>query len=110
MNILRSVVLTLSLVSIATTAGGCYRGYASASDLESSERGPADCHQSCEDLGMRMAAFVLVQNNVSGCVCEPTNVQGQRSGSIGAVAGGHVVIEAAREQQQQQQQQQTSAQ
>ena len=102
--------ITLSCLILFAQVG-CGRGYASARDLESAERGPAQCGQSCHELGMRMAAFVLVQNNVSGCVCEPVERQaGERTGSTAAVAGGHVVIQAQQDQQRRQQQQQQTQQ
>lgn len=57
---------------------------------------------------MRMAAFVLVQNDVAGCVCEPAQSAEHRSGATAAVTGGQVVIaarkKAAAQRQQQQQQ------
>jgi hypothetical protein len=57
--------------SAALWLSGCATGYQSADALESAERGPAACARSCQNLGMRMSAFVLVEHDVSGCVCSP---------------------------------------
>jgi hypothetical protein len=54
---------------------GCRPGYLRASDLESSGQGPGACAKSCEDLGMRMGALVLVSNSLPGCVCQPIVAQ-----------------------------------
>jgi hypothetical protein len=60
------------LLGLMACAGlGCRPGYLKASDLESSGQGPSACAKSCEDIGMRMAALVLVSNSVPGCVCQP---------------------------------------
>jgi hypothetical protein len=60
-----------TLTLLLFTGLGCRPGYLKASDLESSGQGPAACAKSCEELGMRMAALVLVSNSVPGCVCQP---------------------------------------
>src|SRR5512142_898112 len=52
-------------------ASACYRGYKSAKELDSEDRGPKACAASCKDLGMQMSAFVLVERQTSGCVCSP---------------------------------------
>lgn len=54
---------------------GCRPGYIRASDLESKGQGPAACAKTCEDLGMRMAALVLVGDTLPGCVCQPVTAQ-----------------------------------
>ncbi|MGK3963024.1 hypothetical protein WMF38_02395 [Sorangium sp. So ce118] len=59
------------MASGALVLSGCNRGYQTAAELESAERGPTHCTRSCYDLGMRMSAFVLVDRGVAGCVCEP---------------------------------------
>jgi len=60
-----------TLAFLLFTGLGCRPGYLKASDLESSGQGPAACAKSCEEIGMRMAALVLVSNSVPGCVCQP---------------------------------------
>ncbi|WP_437786372.1 hypothetical protein [Sorangium sp. So ce1097] len=61
-----------ALVAVSALAlGGCNRGYQTAAELETAERGPTHCASSCHELGMRMSAFVLVDRGVAGCVCEP---------------------------------------
>lgn len=99
--------------------GGCTPGYMKASELESRGQGPAACEKSCSDLGMRMAALVLVGDQLPGCVCQPLHVEGAPAtpgkapeADQGAAASttGYVVLAAAaaaRQQQQQQQQQQS---
>jgi hypothetical protein len=64
-------VSTLGLLCVLLFVSGCNRGYQSAGDLEHAERGPTYCAKSCQELGMRMSAFVLVESNIAGCVCEP---------------------------------------
>ncbi|WP_437738074.1 hypothetical protein [Sorangium sp. So ce1335] len=59
--------MTVTVVAL----GGCNRGYQTAAELETAERGPTHCASSCHELGMRMSAFVLVDRGVAGCVCEP---------------------------------------
>lgn len=101
---------------------GCTPGYMKASQLEAQGQGPTACAKSCEDLGMRMTAMVLVGDSVPGCVCQPASlvapaapVPARPASNTGATegaaasSGGFVVIAAAaaaRQQQQQQQQQQ----
>jgi hypothetical protein len=60
-----------AVLLIPLFVGGCYRGYKSAEDLESEDRGPTACQKSCAQLGMHMSAFVLVEHTTSGCVCAP---------------------------------------
>jgi hypothetical protein len=62
---------TLTVLLALASSVGCRPGYLRASDLESSGQGPAACAKSCEDLGMRMGALVLVSNSLPGCVCQP---------------------------------------
>jgi hypothetical protein len=107
---------------------GCQPGYIKANELEAQGQGPSACRKSCEDLGMRMTALVLVGNTLPGCVCQPVVKQQPLPGVAptpaaiqtgpaaaaedGAAASttGYVVLAAAaaaaREQQRQQQQQQ----
>jgi hypothetical protein len=64
----------LSALALFALAG-CRPGYIKASDLESKGQGPSACAKSCEELGMRMAALVLVGDTLPGCVCQPVTVQ-----------------------------------
>jgi hypothetical protein len=95
------------IVSVAAGALllGCSTGYMKASDLKEKGRGPEDCQTSCHDLGMEMAALVLVSNNLPACVCTPRGGADPAHASAGAV-GGYVVVAAAAAAQQQQQLQQ----
>ena len=68
----------------AFALSGCYRGYKSAKELDSDERGPKACVQSCKELGLEMSAFVLVERQASGCVCSP--VQKEQKPIAGPVA------------------------
>ncbi len=121
----RGVVAVTLVALLAQGVWGCAQtGYIKADDLETSGRGPSGCMKSCEDLGMRMAALVLVSNSIPGCVCQPINVQGappqpnapaanapaQLDGGAAASTTGYVVLAAAAAAQQQQQQQQIQAQ
>jgi hypothetical protein len=112
-------------VLLALTAG-CTPGYIKASQLEERGQGPAACAKSCEELGMRMAALVLVGNDLPGCVCQPLPVRGasdpqtasppnaassQFNDGAAASTTGYVVLAAAaaaRQQQQAQQNQQNA--
>ncbi|WP_437616664.1 hypothetical protein WMF20_22315 [Sorangium sp. So ce834] len=67
----RSALVLVVMAAAAFALGGCNRGYQTAAELESAERGPTHCASSCYSLGMRMSAFVLVDRAVAGCVCEP---------------------------------------
>ena len=103
----------LLVLSAGLFASGCNRGYQSAGDLEHAERGPNHCAKSCQELGMRMSAFVLVESNVAGCVCEPMQPapgangpppgpygpppQHQSSRSATGAAAGWVVVEIRRQ-------------
>lgn len=75
---------------------GCDRGYIRPEELERDDRGPRQCSATCQALGMRMGALVLIEDSTPACVCEPIRTTGSAStqGSAGA-AGGHVVIAAA---------------
>ncbi|WP_437581310.1 hypothetical protein [Sorangium sp. So ce887] len=103
----------------ALALGGCNRGYQTAAELESAERGPTHCASSCYALGMRMSAFVLVDRGVAGCVCEPVQAPAgpyavpppagaapaaqPQSRTSAAAAAGYAVIEAHRKQEEEQQ-------
>jgi hypothetical protein len=115
-------------MTVGVTLSGCKPGYMKASELEHRDQGPAACSKSCQDLGMRMVAMVLVSDMLPGCVCQVLEVQaplsappaGATPGSVppanGAPAGaahegaaasvtGYVVIAAAAAARQQQAQQ-----
>lgn len=114
----------VTVALLAQCGGACApTGYIKADDLNSAGRGPAGCMKSCEDLGMRMAALVLVGSSLPGCVCQPLNVQTgtpQPQPSAppaatpapieGAAASttGYVVLAAAAARQQEEQQRQES--
>src|SRR6478752_9313957 len=70
-----SRALLVSVLALWACAG-CQPGYMKASDLESRGQGPSACIKSCEDIGMRMGALVLVGNDLPGCVCQPLTLQG----------------------------------
>lgn len=91
-------------VVAALAVSACYRGYKSAKDLDSDERGPNACAKSCKDLGMQMSAFVLVEHGTSGCVCSPPGAA-TAGGPATAAAAAHVIQEEQREQEAQQQMQ-----
>ncbi len=107
-------------VMLAVCVGACGRtGFSDRDQLETYGQGPSACVKSCEQLGMRMAALVLVGGSESGCVCQPLTMQPagplpaavpdqSQSVNDGAAASttGYVVLAAAaaaaREQQDQQ--------
>jgi hypothetical protein len=112
---------------LALSLAACTPGYMKASDLERLEQGPRDCEKSCNDLGMRMVAMVLVSNQLPGCVCQPMLVAlpvpppapgappalpaaQNDSAQVGAAAAvsGEVVIAAAAAAYNQQQQRQAN--
>jgi hypothetical protein len=119
------MIKQLAVVGLALMAG-CAPGYMKSSELERKGQGPSACAKSCEDLGMRMTALVLVGDELPGCVCQPLIKQGPipapapaspaESGAAASTTGFVVIAAAAaarqqqeqhrREQQQQQQQQQ----
>ena len=93
---------------IVVGALGCApHGFRTAEQLGQLGLGPADCARSCEELGMQMAALVLVQHSYSGCVCQPRATSGGASLSsmVSGTAAGQVAIDVAIRQQQQQQRQ-----
>lgn len=92
-----SALATASIVAVLL--GGCYRGYKSPKDLEADGRGPTACSKSCQELGLQMSAFVLVEHGMSGCVCSPPGAP-PPSGPAAAAAAGHVMMQQQQEQQQ----------
>jgi hypothetical protein len=110
--------LAMSVVSLV----GCAPGYIKSSDLEARDQGPTACAKSCEDIGMRMTALVLVGNEQPGCVCQPVAKEspnpllqppappaGASQEGAAASTTGYVVIaaaDAARRQSERQRQQQ----
>ncbi len=88
---------TVAMMSLGVC--GCFRGYKSASELESDDRGPSACADSCQELGMKMTAFVLVERETSGCVCSPLGETSAAEDSS-AAAAAHVLLEQRRQQQQ----------
>ena len=103
----RLVVLGLALMA------ACTPGYIKSSALERQGQGPSACAKSCEDLGMRMTALVLVGDMLPGCVCQPVVKQEPtptpapsapstpESGAAASTTGFVVVAAAAAAQQQQ---------
>jgi hypothetical protein len=53
---------------VAVVGAGCTPGYMKADRLEALGQGPSAGAKSCEDLGMRRAALVLVGDQLPGCV------------------------------------------
>lgn len=92
-------------ILVLLIAGGCQHGFASTESLEQAGLGPTACAQSCRDMGMEMAAIVLVQHSYSGCVCQPTPSAGGEglSALVAGVAGGQVAIDVAQQQSRQHQ-------
>lgn len=93
----------------ALLAVGCNRGYLSADAMETGEIGPRHCQSNCEELGLEMGAFVLVQHGYAGCVCQPRRSSGSAdlSGGVAVNAGAVMAMaEAERRAAAQQQQQQ----
>ena len=82
-------------------------GYITDDSLESGERGPAQCASRCDELGMTMGAFVMVNHGYAGCVCTPVPSSGAATlgaaGQTGAVIAATEAIEARRRQQRRQQ-------
>src|SRR5262245_55839863 len=74
-------LLPLSLAFVA-----CAPGYIKSADLESRNQGPTACAKSCEDIGMRMTALVLVGNEQPGCVCQPVVKESPQSPPAAAPA------------------------
>lgn len=69
----RTSLLGVLLLGAALPA--CAPGYMRASELERRDQGPTACSKSCQDLGMRMVAMVLVSNDIPGCVCQVLETQ-----------------------------------
>ena len=69
--------LSGALLGVVLTLGGlgCQPGYIKAEKLEAQGQGPSACAKSCEDLHMRMAALVLVGDDLPGCVCQPVTTR-----------------------------------
>jgi hypothetical protein len=111
------MIKCLAAIGLALMAG-CTPGYIKSADLERKGQGPSACAKSCEDLGMRMTALVLVGDQLPGCVCQPVVKQAPisapapapaatpESGAAASTTGFVVIAAAAAAQQQQQQQRQ----
>jgi hypothetical protein len=86
-----------ALAALLLSAAACAPGYISAKQLDLREQGPTSCKKSCNELEMEMGAFVLVGNQIPGCVCVPKSGKPTASveGASGGSAGGFVVIAAA---------------
>ena len=90
-------------------ASACYRGYKSAKELDSDDRGPKACVASCKDLGMQMSAFVLVERQTSGCVCSPLDKPAsQATGVAAATAVTRVAVDAKKRDAAEQRQEQST--
>jgi hypothetical protein len=110
------MIKCLAAIGLALMAG-CAPGYIKSSDLERQGQGPSACAKSCEDLGMRMTALVLVGDMLPGCVCQPVVKQAPipppapapaatpDSGAAASTTGFVVIAAAAAAQQQQRQRQ-----
>lgn len=88
----RRPILALALMS-GLACSACYRGYKSAGDLESDDRGPKDCANACQALGLTMSAFVLVEHTQSACVCAPAHAGRALEDAAAAAAAGKLLID-----------------
>ena len=71
----RLLWVPLTVLATASALSACGGGgYVTAKQLDRSKQGPASCESSCHDLGMRMAALVLVSSALPACVCQPLPV------------------------------------
>ena len=75
----------------------CFQGYATPDRLQTAQRGPEACADSCRKFGLQMSAFVLVDYATVGCVCAPMNAPAGNAAAAGAAAG-FVVVEQQRQQ------------
>lgn len=86
-----ALVTSFALVSLAACGP---HGYARATELEERDQGPTGCSNRCTELGMEMAALVLVGPNMSGCVCQPVRTSGGSvMPTLSAAAAGDAAIE-----------------
>ncbi len=102
-----TMVFVTATVCLALSA--CAPGFIKVKDLNTLEQGPSHCADRCAELEMQMGAFVMVSNQVPGCVCVPRDTENAPvSQSAAAASMGHIVImaaaAAARQKQQEQQQ------
>jgi hypothetical protein len=74
-RVVGSLLGSLLGLVLAVGGSGCRPGYIKADKLEAQGQGPSACAKSCEDLGMRMAALVLVGDDLPGCVCQPVTTR-----------------------------------
>jgi hypothetical protein len=63
-------VAAICLATLATITSACVPGYIKPKDLKAKGWGPDSCIKSCQELGRRMTALVLV-SQVPACVCQP---------------------------------------
>lgn len=96
-----SRVALVSLMGLCLTSA-CYRGYKDAKSLDSDDRGPTACAKACQQLGLQMSAFILVEHEASGCVCSPPGATPSAGGPAGAAAAAEVLMEQERARQAQQ--------
>lgn len=61
---------SVTIAFLGLALAGCAPGYMNAADLDRRGQGPSACSKSCEDIGMRMVAMVLVSDQLPGCVCQ----------------------------------------
>lgn len=97
-------ITALIMAMLAWLLGGCFQ---EASKVEVPRDTARQCATHCQGLGMRLSAVVIIMSS-AGCVCEPRDRVGARSGGSSAAAGGaaiHAAAQAAQQSQQQQQQQ-----
>jgi len=87
--------------ALALLFSGCQRGYLPADELEDDERGPSACVERCNQFGMYMSAFVLVDHETAGCVCSPEQPGAAARTEVGATgaAAAYAMLKAQRESQ-----------
>jgi len=94
------------MVLVALSSSACSIQSAATVRVRPEVRG--ECVETCQILGMRMGAVVVMMNH-AGCVCEPMSTPGQPvAAEGGATLAGGATIMAAHLAQQQQQQNQSS--
>lgn len=75
---------------------GCTTSPAVAAHVKLRPQTRTDCETRCDQLGLRLAAVVLVMN-AEGCVCEPAGAAQSAAPGV-AAASGAVLLHSAEEQ------------
>jgi hypothetical protein len=99
---MKSTAFAILLVAAGLPLAGCAAQVGAGGMISVPKDAPATCSGYCSDMGLSLAAVVVMASNV-GCVCEPRGKAASEEHGASAAAGGMAAIIVQEESRRQQQ-------